>query len=57
MCPCYGLLCPTGPHMELGPKMCHLRDQWSKKKLIHNDCSIFGILCLEKSFSESAMGF
>ena len=28
-----------------------------KKKLIYNDCSIFGILCLKKSFSESAMGF
>ena len=25
MGPCYGLLCPTGPHMELGPQVCHFR--------------------------------
>ena len=23
MGPCYGLLSPTGPHMELGPQMCN----------------------------------
>ena len=23
--PCYGLLCPTGLHMELGPQVCHFR--------------------------------
>ena len=21
--PCYGLLCPTGLHMKLGPQVCH----------------------------------
>ena len=25
MGPCYGLLCPTGPHMELGSQVCHFR--------------------------------
>ena len=30
MGPCYGLLCPTGPHMELGPQVCHFR--WSVGK-------------------------
>ena len=25
MGPCYGLLCPTGIHMELGPQVCHFR--------------------------------
>ena len=25
MGPCYGLLCPTGPHTELDPQVCHLR--------------------------------
>ena len=50
MGPCYGLLCPTGPHMELGPQVC----KWAKRMHKYNNGSIFG---LEKSFSESAMGF
>ena len=23
--PCYGLLCPYGPYMALGPQVCHIR--------------------------------
>ena len=30
--PFYGLLCCTGPHMELGPQMCHFRRSVGKKK-------------------------
>ena len=40
------------------PKCAILRDQWARKMLIYNNCPIFCVFAsLEKSFSESAMGF
>ena len=30
--PFYGLLCCTGPHMELGPQVCHFKQTLCKKK-------------------------
>ena len=51
--PFYGLLCCTGPHMELGPQVCHFMQSLCKKKmLIYDYCSMYSIFCLEKSFFE-----
>ena len=49
MGPCCGLLCPTGPHMELSPQVCHLCDQWAKKcSFIMN--VVFLAFCVLKFF-------
>ena len=31
MGPCYGLLCPTSPHMDLGPQVCYFTRSVGKK--------------------------
>ena len=57
MGPCYGLLCPTGLHMELGPKCAILADKSAKKCKIMIIVLFLALCFLFLSSYASALGF